>query len=134
MKEDDLDLDEYLWLNLVDVVVQLTKDTTQALKDFEDHPTENSHIALDTTQLSVALRTNVQQAFTSLLAATTASSDSRSKNKQVAVTDSESSEFPTGPARLSHKSLKDSSISLATCVLCYQTYCLPTHSSKESSH
>lgn len=70
VKEDDLDLDEYLWLNLIDIVVQLTKNASQALKDYDDHPTETSDTALDSSRLSTALRTNVQQTFTALLAAT----------------------------------------------------------------
>ena len=70
VKEDDLDLDEYLWLNLIDVVVQLTKSAGDALKEFDEHPTETSSNTLDSAKLSTALRTNVQQAFTALLAAT----------------------------------------------------------------
>ena len=70
VKENDLDLDEYLWLNLIDVVVQLTKNTSQALKYFDDHPTETSVSVLDSTKLSTSLRSNVQQTFTALLAAT----------------------------------------------------------------
>ena len=70
IKEDDLDLDEYLWLNLVDVVVQVTKNGTQAFKEFEEHPTESDSEDLDVAKLSTSLRSNVQEAFTALLAAT----------------------------------------------------------------
>ena len=70
VKEDDLDLDEWLWLNLIDVVVQLTKTAGEALKDFDEHPTEMSSAALDSSKLSTSLRSNVQTSFTALLAAT----------------------------------------------------------------
>ncbi|KAK5172306.1 Vacuolar protein sorting-associated protein 8 [Saxophila tyrrhenica] len=70
IKEDDLDLDEYLWLNLVDVVVQVTKSGSQALRDMEEHPTEVDLEVMDVPKLSSSLRSNVQQAFTALLAAT----------------------------------------------------------------
>jgi hypothetical protein len=83
VKENDLDLDEYLWLNLIDVVVQLTKNAGEALKDFDDHPTETSSNALDSTKLSTSLRTNVQQTFTALLAATATPSIKGSNDNQV---------------------------------------------------
>ena len=82
IKEDDLDLDEYLWLNLVDVVVQVTKSVSQTLQYFDNHPTEASHDALDSTKLSSSLRSNVQQIFTALLAATATPNAKRSKDKQ----------------------------------------------------
>jgi hypothetical protein len=83
IKEDDLDLDEYLWLNLVDVVVQVTKNGTQALNDIEEHPTEFEHEMLDMTKFSDSLRSNVQHAFTALLAATaTPSVKSQPSGKQ----------------------------------------------------
>ena len=82
IKEEDLDLDEYLWLNLIDVIVQLTKTVSQALKNFEDHPTASSQVALDSAKLSTSLRTNVQQTFTALLAATATPSIKSSKDKQ----------------------------------------------------
>ena len=56
IKEDDLDLDEYLWLNLVDVVVQVTKDGTQALKDLEERPAESDISILEVEKLSSSLR------------------------------------------------------------------------------
>lgn len=82
VKEDDLDLDEYLWLNLIDVVVQLTKNAGEALKDFDDHPTETSNAALDSTALSTSLRSNVQTAFTTVLAATATQSIKSSSEGQ----------------------------------------------------
>ena len=68
--EDDLDLDEYLWLNLIDVVVQISKSTGEALQHLDEHPSEALADVVDTTKISSALRTNVQQTFTALLAAT----------------------------------------------------------------
>ena len=82
IRESDLDLDEYLWLNLVDVVVQVTKDVSQALKHFDDHPTESGIDALDSTRLSSSLRSNVQQTFTALLAATATPNIKGPKDKQ----------------------------------------------------
>lgn len=70
VSEDDLDLDEYLWLNLIDVVVQISKTTGEALAHLSEHPTELAVDSADTTKLSSALRSNVQQTFTALLAAT----------------------------------------------------------------
>jgi len=82
IKEGDLDLDEYLWLNLVDCVVQVTKSGTPALKDLEDHPTEVDLERFDVTKLSTSLRSNVQQAFTALLAATATPSIKAKDDKQ----------------------------------------------------
>lgn len=67
--ENDLDLDEFLWLNLVDVVVQVAKNVTAALKDLNDHP---SDVSPDFSHIQDSLRGNVQQTFTALLAATSA--------------------------------------------------------------
>lgn len=74
IKEDDLDLDEYLWLNLVDVVVQASQEVTSALKAFDERPSEFGSDHLETTKLVSSLRSNVQQAFTALLATTAADS------------------------------------------------------------
>lgn len=68
VSEDDLDLDEYLWLNLVDAVVQISKTTGEALQHLDEHPRDDN--AADTTKVSSSLRSNVQQTFTALLAAT----------------------------------------------------------------
>lgn len=72
LKEDDLDLDEYLWLNLVDATVQVTKDTTGAVEHHEAHPvdTDSQTEAGDLAKIITALRSNTQQTFTALLAAT----------------------------------------------------------------
>lgn len=85
VKEDDLDLDEYLWLNLIDVVVNISKNAGQALQYFDDHPTDTDHDALDSAKMSSALRSNVQQTFTALLAATSTSKIDRAKDRQAKV-------------------------------------------------
>jgi hypothetical protein len=68
--ENDLDIDEFLWLNLIDTIVQVTKETSTALQVRDDHPSEASHVSLDADNIRRALRANIQQAFTALLAAT----------------------------------------------------------------
>jgi hypothetical protein len=70
--EDDLDIDEFLWLNLIDTIVQVTKETSSALQVLDDHPSEAGIVNLDADNIRRALRANVQQAFTALLAATAA--------------------------------------------------------------
>ncbi|RMZ35010.1 hypothetical protein D0859_00834 [Hortaea werneckii] len=72
VKEDDLDLDEYLWLNLVDAAVQVTKTTTGAVEHHEALPedTGSQAEAGDLAKIITALRSNTQQTFTALLAAT----------------------------------------------------------------
>ncbi|TKA83806.1 hypothetical protein B0A55_00018 [Friedmanniomyces simplex] len=68
--EDDLDLDEYLWLNLVDAVVQIANNTSRAVHRLVEQPTSADLAALQSSRLTASLRTNVQQAFTALLTAT----------------------------------------------------------------
>lgn len=70
--ENELDIDEFLWLNLIDTAVQVTKETSAALQVLEDHPSETDSASLDPDTIRQGLRSNVQQAFTSLLAATAA--------------------------------------------------------------
>ncbi|KAK4990471.1 Vacuolar protein sorting-associated protein 8 [Elasticomyces elasticus] len=71
--ERDLDLDELLWLDLLDTVVLMTKNLTAAAECKSDHPTETSN-ALDTQNIISTLRSTIQQAFTALLTSTTATS------------------------------------------------------------
>ena len=73
VSEDDLDLDEFLWLSLVDTAVHVSKETNAAVQQAHDLLMETTHDGDDFTQISTMLRTNVQQAFSSLLAATAAS-------------------------------------------------------------
>ncbi|SMQ50840.1 unnamed protein product [Zymoseptoria tritici ST99CH_3D7] len=72
VNEDDLDLDEYLWLNLIDVVVQASQEVSVSLKHFDEHPSEGEvdRDGFDTSKIALALRSNVQQVFTALLATT----------------------------------------------------------------
>ncbi|KAK3112554.1 Vacuolar protein sorting-associated protein 8, partial [Teratosphaeriaceae sp. CCFEE 6253] len=70
ISESDLDLDEYLWLNLVDAVVQLTNNTSRVVHHTEELPMSPDEGTLHLAKLSASLRTNVQQAFSALLAAT----------------------------------------------------------------
>lgn len=89
IQEDDLDLDEYLWLNLIDIVVQASQEVTMALRDYEQQPNEMADDRFETSKLIYSLRSNVQQAFTALLAATAtpgpgAKQDSGSNKKESA--------------------------------------------------
>lgn len=70
--ENDLDIDEFLWLNLVDTIVQVTKEASAALQVLDDHPSEAGTVSLEGDNIRQALRANVQQTFTALLAATAA--------------------------------------------------------------
>lgn len=72
IKEDDLELDEFLWLNLLDAVVAITKRVNAILRHDEDHPSEAPEDVVDGEKISASLRSNVQQCFTALLAATAA--------------------------------------------------------------
>lgn len=69
VSEDDLDLDEYLWLNLVDVVVQVTQNAIAAFENLDSHPT-NAQESFDSSRLASTLRSTVQQSFTALMATT----------------------------------------------------------------
>ena len=70
--ENELDIDEFLWLNLIDTAVQVAKETSSALQVLEEHPSEIDGASLDPETIRQGLRSNVQQAFTALLAATAA--------------------------------------------------------------
>lgn len=74
ISENDLDLDEFLWLILVDVVVQLTKNVSLVVQQIENRTVERSVESINPETLRSSLRSNVQQAFTALLAATAAPS------------------------------------------------------------
>ena len=66
--EEELELDEWLWLELVDAVVQVSQQVGAALRDVQDGPEVGD--ALEPTKVLSALRCNVQQTFTALLSAT----------------------------------------------------------------
>lgn len=72
MSENDLDMDEYLWLNLIDVIVQVSQNVGASATHYEAHPLGNDQDSFDTNKLASSLRSNVQQVFTALLAATAA--------------------------------------------------------------
>ncbi|GAB7332500.1 hypothetical protein MBLNU13_g04294t1 [Cladosporium sp. NU13] len=80
--ENDLDIDEFLWLNLIDTIVQVTKETSSALQELEDHPSEANTVSLDADHLRRALRSNVQETFTALLAATSAHTPKQEEQQQ----------------------------------------------------
>lgn len=67
VKEEDLALDEVLWLDLISTVVKLIKETSAAI----DSITNSASEALDTTNITMQLRDSVQQTFSALLASTT---------------------------------------------------------------
>jgi hypothetical protein len=73
VREDDLELDELLWLELVDIVVTLAKKSSAAISDLNEtlslHATHQSPI--DTGKITTTLRSLVQQTFSALLASTT---------------------------------------------------------------
>ena len=62
--EDDLLLDELLWLDLVDTVVTITKEVSASASEL---PKEST---FDTSKITVALRSTVQQTFSALLTST----------------------------------------------------------------
>ncbi|KAF2096591.1 hypothetical protein NA57DRAFT_43067 [Rhizodiscina lignyota] len=71
VSEDDLEKDERLWLELVDAIVAVTKDVTAAATDVEASSADGEPSALNTAQITSAMRSAVQQTFSALLASTT---------------------------------------------------------------
>ncbi|KAF2736629.1 hypothetical protein EJ04DRAFT_153543 [Polyplosphaeria fusca] len=75
VKEEDLVLDELLWLDLVDKVVALTKDVSSAVSELLAILSSSKTIAprpVDAGRITSTLRSSVQQTFSALLASTTA--------------------------------------------------------------
>lgn len=73
--EQDLAIDELLWLNLVDTVVSITKNVTSAVADLDTNHAASSTSQpkpVDTTKITSTLRAAVQQTFSALLASTAA--------------------------------------------------------------
>ncbi|CAK1362811.1 Vacuolar protein sorting-associated protein 8 [Cercospora beticola] len=68
--ENDLDMDEFLWLNLVDAIVQVSQNVGAAASHYNRHPAAHEPDSFDTNKLASSLRSNVQRTFTALLAAT----------------------------------------------------------------
>lgn len=79
VKESDLDLDEHLWLNLIDAVVSLSKSVASETLDIPISDYLDSS-AYDFEKINNALRNTVQGTFTALLASTS----STPGNKQLA--------------------------------------------------
>ncbi|KAF2468281.1 uncharacterized protein BDR25DRAFT_305253 [Lindgomyces ingoldianus] len=74
VKEQDLALDELLWLDLVDTVVRLTKAVSSAVSELEgifDAINTDQPKPIDTVKIRTTLRSAVQQTFSALLASTT---------------------------------------------------------------
>ncbi|KAE9983181.1 hypothetical protein EG327_005592 [Venturia inaequalis] len=63
--EADLSLDERLWLDLIDIIVVITKEVSSVVDDL---PADSS---LEGTKITSSLRTTVQTAFSALLTSTT---------------------------------------------------------------
>ncbi|KAF2270749.1 hypothetical protein CC78DRAFT_564066 [Lojkania enalia] len=74
VREEDLAMDELLWLDLVDKVVSLTRDVTSSVSELETtlsslDATQSKPI--DTKKITATLRSSVQRTFSVLLASTT---------------------------------------------------------------
>ncbi|KAH7076344.1 Golgi CORVET complex core vacuolar protein 8-domain-containing protein [Paraphoma chrysanthemicola] len=74
VREGDLALDELLWLDLIDTVVRLIRDTSSAVNDLDaailsSDKDLSGHV--DTGRIVSTLRSSVQQTFSALLASTT---------------------------------------------------------------
>jgi hypothetical protein len=74
VREVDLALDEVLWLDLIDTVVRLIKDTSTAVSDLDAaiaSSETSSSTSIDTARIVTTLRSSVQKTFSALLASTT---------------------------------------------------------------
>ncbi|THZ23536.1 hypothetical protein D6C77_06426 [Aureobasidium pullulans] len=68
IKENDLELDELLWLNLIDAIVAVSKSVSAETDELIDDA------SFDIDKTNNALRSTVQQTFTALLSATSTTS------------------------------------------------------------
>lgn len=75
--KDELSIDETLWLDLIDAIVAVTKNVSEALEDRQQETNGNRMtgaqeglLRLDSSTMVTQLRTVVQEAFTALLSAT----------------------------------------------------------------
>ncbi|KAH3997131.1 hypothetical protein HBI56_124650 [Parastagonospora nodorum] len=74
VRETDLALNELLWLDLIDTVVRLIRDTSTAVADLDatTYSTDpSSTTTIDTARIVSTLRSSVQQTFSALLTSTT---------------------------------------------------------------
>lgn len=70
VREEDLALDEGLWLDLISAVVKLIKETSSVIAD-ANLPITSAVDTLDTANITKSLRESVHQTFSALLASTT---------------------------------------------------------------
>ena len=85
---NELSMDESLWLDLIDAVVEVTKQTTEVLEAQSgkalNHITQTSASkSLDTAKLITSLRTIVQETFTALLITTSAPQANGSRGTEI---------------------------------------------------
>ena len=75
VKESELDIDELLWLNLIDSVVSLSKSVAEETLDtpIESYLDSTASSGFDVEKINNALRSTVQTTFTALLASTSSS-------------------------------------------------------------
>ncbi|KAF1989589.1 hypothetical protein K402DRAFT_326611 [Aulographum hederae CBS 113979] len=66
--EENLDLDEFLWLELLDVLVSLTKDVTASIEGLDHY--DPKHGASERAQITQSLRSALQQSFSAMLTST----------------------------------------------------------------
>ena len=74
VREEDLALDELLWLDMVDAVVRVIKNVSTATSDLQAtlaSLSADQHEPIDTAKITMTLRSSVQQTFSALLATTT---------------------------------------------------------------
>jgi hypothetical protein len=74
VREEDLALDELFWLDLVETVVTLAKDSSAAIAELETALSSSDAAQprpIDTAKITTTLRSSVQQTFSALLASTT---------------------------------------------------------------
>ncbi|KAF2874939.1 Golgi CORVET complex core vacuolar protein 8-domain-containing protein [Massariosphaeria phaeospora] len=74
VQEEELALDEVLWLDLVDAVVRLIKNVSPAVSQLQatlSSPNVSLSEPIDTAKVTTTLRSSVQQTFSALLASTT---------------------------------------------------------------
>ncbi|EKG22382.1 hypothetical protein MPH_00279 [Macrophomina phaseolina MS6] len=79
--EKDLDLDELLWLELIDTTVAMTKNVSTSATQLSTKSSP-SETTIDADKITNSLRTNVQQAFSALLVCMAASDSKPSAHQQ----------------------------------------------------
>ncbi|OAL44249.1 hypothetical protein IQ07DRAFT_578368 [Pyrenochaeta sp. DS3sAY3a] len=123
VSEADLALDEILWLDLVDTVVRLIRQTSRTIADLDALPTTDNSETIDTARIVSTLRTSVQQTFSSLLAATTIP-----PAKKNTPTSAELQSQPTRPPLYHTTSQAQSNPSFLRILRCFLTRAARTYS------